>query len=189
MKPTIVTKTFIACPGCGSTAWFDVQRLIDAQRATTFGPWGCRTDGCLVEIRGQVTAAGDIEIEQQQAAAPGLALLKFRDLYIVRDELYGRVRNPDFFYHSHQCPQNILQDVTAVFDPAEGHDPHGVLRFVANIEATTEARVRLEQTSTLEALFALFRTDGQPAPSEWPERNGGMLPWIAEARRSNAGQA
>ncbi len=91
--------------------------------------------------------------------------------------------NQDFFYHSHQCPTNLLRDVEEVFDPEHGKDPHGILRYVASIDATPESTKALHDMHTLAELFALFQTDGQPPSGAWPESNGGMLDFIARWRR------
>lgn len=186
MKPTIATRRYIVCPGCGQGE-FQIEHLLDTGRPTDFGPWRCDREDCCTEIEGCITADGDIEIEHRKTAASGIALLKLGDLYLVVDEPAGRIEDEyvDYFYHSHQCPLNLLREVSDVFY-GTGRDPHGVLRFVANIEASPNVRQRLEQAGSLAELFRLFGTDGQPAASAWPEEDGGMLPQVAEwVRRSS----
>ncbi len=116
-----------------------------------------------------------------------LTLLKFRDLYIVIGEypLCEDSEQRDFLFHSHQCTENLLRSVVAVFDPEQGPDPHSILRYVAQIEDNDASRAGLDNAD-LQALFALFKTDGQPPPSRWPEEDHGMLPGLADERRARA---
>lgn len=189
MKATIVTKRYIACPCCGRGE-FQIQHLLSLGRPTEFGPWFCDYEDCCTELQGRIDADGSVEIEHRKTALHGIALLKLGGLYLVVDEPASRMddEHADYFYHSHQCPLNLLLRVSDVFD-ATGRDPHGVMRFVANIDATPRARERLEQIQSLAELFHLFGTDGQPQHSEWPEENGGMLPQVAALRRRGAGEA
>src|ERR1700704_6287388 len=107
----IVSRRFVVCPGCGDDRHFDVEHLFDGTERR-FGPWSCRGEDCLVDISGTVHPDGTIEVEAKvnPARRRGFALLKLRDLYLVRKESYGRVapENADYFYHSHQCPTNLL---------------------------------------------------------------------------------
>lgn len=185
MKPTIITHRYVQCPGCGEHEF----RIDHLTAPAEFGPWRCDEYGCCTEISGTIAADGQVEIEHHRAAPSGLALLKLGDLYLVVDEAsHIEDEYADYFYHSHQCPLNLMRSVVAVFD-ATGPDPHGQLRLIANIESSPEARERLEHVSSLAGLFGLFATDGQPASSSWPEENGGMLPQVAELHRRGSGQA
>lgn len=179
MRAKTITVTYLICPGCGVHR-FGIDHLDPGK---TFGPWTCQELICRTSIRGTVTADG-AEIESwKEDRKPQFALLKFRDLYLVRIDKYG-IENPDYFYHSHQCPTNLLGGIENVFDAETGSDPHGILRFVASVPWSEEAEMEMESICTLPELFAFFRTDGQPAPSEWPEENGGVLPFIVEMQRA-----
>ena len=118
---------------------------------------------------------------------PALTLLRFRELYIVVDSysICEDDQHADFLFHSHQCTENLLRSTVAVFDPAQGSDPHAVLRYVAQIADTPLNREVLEG-GDLSALLRAFDTDGEPPPSQWPEENHGMLPGLAEERRARA---
>lgn len=117
---------------------------------------------------------------------PKLALLRLRDLYVVV-ESYGQ-HDPekqdwyDYTFHSHQCPENLMRHVVAVFCPSEGNDPHGVFRFIAAIDDTTENKNATNYTIHLAELFRLFGTDGSEAPTRWPESERGLIPMIAYAQ-------
>jgi hypothetical protein len=184
MKVETKTKRYIVCPRCGN----DSKRVCHLEPGCSFGPWRCDGD-CPMEFSGRIEADGSVTVDAREGEARrrGLALLRFRDLFLVVEERYGRIEEPDFFYHSHQCPTNQLRHVEKLFD-ADGDDPHGVLRFVASIDATEETEAALEAATSLRELLVLFKTDGQPAPSEWPEKNRGMLDFVAEAQRDHAKQ-
>lgn len=176
---TFETVRYLMCPACGSRM-SSIDHLSVGQ---TFGPWSCGALECRASVMGTVTADGaDIVVERQSDQhQPQFALLKFRDLYLVLLDKYG-VDRPDYFYHSHQCPTNLMAKVEHVFD-AEGSDPHGVMRFVAHVPWSKDSADSLKAMGSLAELFAFFRTDGEPAPTDWPEENAGVLPFIAEARR------
>lgn len=187
MRLETKTRRFIVCPRCGD----DSIRVCHLEPGRTFGPWHCHGADCSAVFSGRIAEDGSVDAEMRdEPKTRGYALLRFRDLLLVVDEKYGRVENPDFFYHSHQCPVSLLGRVEAVFD-AEGGDPHGVLRYVAGIDASEHVDKTIEDGCSLQELLALFKTDGQPAPTEWPEKNRGMLNWIAEMQREYAskGQA
>jgi hypothetical protein len=186
MRADINTVRFIKCPKCGADRLGSIDRL---KPGTSFGPWSCQDLKCRFAIVGTVTEDGaDIEpakTNEDPHRAPRLTLLQFRDLYFVHLNRYGGDPEVnDFFYHSHQCPTNLLRDIVDVFN-VDGSDPHGVMRYVADIPWSQETEDSLDG-QTLETLFALFKTDGQPAPTEWPEDDRGMLPWIAELQRRAA---
>lgn len=199
VKPTImfateiVTRRYVVCPGCGANHEFCVEHLFDdiakhGYKSRDFGPWYCHNEECDAVISGVVNADGTVEIKHAKREHPnGLALLKLGDLWLVVDELFHGLGDPDFFYHSHQCPANLLRRVRAVFGEEFGEggkrDPHGRLRYVASIEATKEARDKLDNADGLEELFSLFGTDGTPPESAWPEANAGLIPLIAQWRR------
>ncbi|MDD5511500.1 MAG: hypothetical protein PHI12_11930 [Dehalococcoidales bacterium] len=123
---------------------------------------------------------------------PIVCLFRFRDLYLVVKG-YTRPKNYehdwyDYLFHSHQCPGNIFRSVAAVYCPADGADPHGIIRFIA---AVPDVEQKINEFSfnpdkqdvncdTLEGLFRYFCTDGTDAPTNWPEHQRGLLPFIAE---------
>lgn len=190
-KAEIITKRFIRCPKCQKHE-FQVEHLFAPRLPGSFGPWPCDQDDCDAIIAGRVYSDQTIEITvTAREKSRGLALLRLGHLFLVLEEKYGRIENPDFFYHSHQCPTNLMRRVEEVFDPAHGRDPHGQLRYVAAIDDTQAARDRLDECGTLAEVLTLFKTDGQPAPSEWPQEDTGVLPMIAEWRREamNKGNA
>lgn len=178
---TFETVRYLVCPACGSR----MSSIDHLKIGQTFGPWSCGALECRASIRGTVTADGaDIVVELQgDEHRPQFAMLKFRDLYLVLLDKYGTT-NPDYFYHSHQCPTNLLREVEHVFD-AEGSDPHGTMRFVARVPWSKESGETLESMGGIAELFAFFKTDGQPAPTEWTEENAGVLPFIVDARRED----
>lgn len=186
---TVITKRFILCPACGKSE-HGIEHLVpNAQKYGFygFGPWSCDADDCDAMFAGRVQSDGtvtDVVITRREKPR-GLALLKFRDLYLVLEERYGRVTSDhaDFFYHSHQCPTNLLRKVHDVFAEDGSCDPHGRLRFIANIDDTPEAREALGNVDSASALFEVFDTSGEEPETEWPERDGGMLPFIAEWQR------
>ena len=95
----------------------------------------------------------------------------------------------EFFCHSHQCPTNLLHDVMEVYGPDGDHDPHGLIRYVACVDDTPMMRTALEDGPSLHEVMKLFCTDGELPPTEWPERNGGLLPMVAEWRREELNKA
>jgi hypothetical protein len=186
MKPEIKTRRYVSCPACGEHE-FIVEHLFDRPGPYGIGcAWHCDNAECRAGWKFSITADGAVELERDGTGEPpGLGLLKFRDLYLVVDQKYRNLvgdDHADYFYHSHQCPTNILGTVEDVYD-ARGKDPHGTMRYVASILDTEATRLRLESAGSLRELFELFGTDGQPAPSNWPEANGGVMPWIAEVQR------
>lgn len=175
------TKRYLPCPNCGEHD-FLVEHLID-DRVRDLGPWSCRV--CNYGLR---FTAGEGRIENVRTEPPKntrmLSLLRFRDLYLVVDS-YTRSDDQgadwyDYLFHSHQCPTNILNHVQEVYDPAEGLDPHGICRFVAAIPDTEENQKRLDDAGSLQQLFLLFDTDGQDAPTRWPEEERGLIPDLAK---------
>ena len=186
MKANITTETkhYLHCPECNGRMGAIDHLLGDIDRA--FGHWIC--GGCHGKVVGTVHPDGTVDAMVKGKADPaGYGLLKLGDLYLVVRETSAYVDRDgaDYAYHSHQCPTNLLSQVEHVFD-ASGEDPHGTMRYVASILDTPETRERLGTTGTLASLFALFDTDGQPAPTAWPEENRGVIPWIAEMQRDAA---
>ena len=188
MKAEIVTKRFITCPRCQNATW-PVDHLTPG---ATWGPWSCPDNNCTAAVKGIVCDDWTIDVEVSDKPEMVLALFLFRGLYLVVSG-YSSVNGPshyDFLFHSHQCPENMLSSTIAVFDPETGIDPHGVLRFVAAVPDSEALRDRIgaghqqNGDETLAKLFVEFSTDGVPPPSDWPERDGGMLNWLAEAQRA-----
>lgn len=180
-KATFETARYLVCPACGNR----MSSIDHIGIGRTFGPWQCGHVGCGATVSGTVTEDGaDITIGRVENE-PQFALLKFRDVYFVMLDKYGgKEDSADYFYHSHQCPTNLLGSVEHVFD-AEGSDPHGMMRFVAQVPWSKDSAENLEHMGSLAELFAFFRTDGQPATTKWPEENAGVLPFIVEARRDD----
>jgi hypothetical protein len=187
MKATIITKRFIKCPKCDNT--FGIEHLMGKEcNNRPFGPWQC--DDCTTTIKGRVVD-GQVEIEEVEPRGyPTLSLVKFKDTYLVLEHKImgnknGKIENWDFFFHSHQCPANLLRSVISVFDYEES-DPHGMIRFISSIPFNIENKEKLDRAYLTEHLFDLFNTiDGEPQPSEWPEENKGMLDWIAQMKGDN----
>lgn len=121
---------------------------------------------------------------------PALCLMRFRDLYVVIDS-YGP-HDPDkddwydFLLHSHQCPTNLMRNAVEIFDAKHGFDLHGMFRFIASIPDNEETRDALDSAFELPALFKLFSTDGTEAPTEWPEKERGLLSWIARMQDAHS---
>jgi len=193
MMPTkyvkIVTRRFVCCPNCGGST-HGVEHLLDSVREhgdITFGPWPC--EECDHDFFGEVTVDQDVVIRKvvKSRVWKVFVLLRFRDLWVVvRGRNYPDAAEDswDYFYHSHECPVNIMKDVVDVYDAEVGSDPHGVFRYVAEIAATKEIEKTLDEgCMTLESVFRLFDTDGKEAPTRWPERDHGVIPWIAELQR------
>lgn len=187
----IITKRFVTCPGCGQYD-YPVEHLFDGTERR-FYRWECQADDCLTEISGTIYPDGrfDIEHEVNPYRQRGFALLKFRDLYLIKRERYGRIsaEHADYFYHSHQCPTNILNDVVEVYDQSGRSDVHGMIRYVGGIDDTPETRSalrdELECTPSLRKVLELFKTDGEPIETNWPEVDGGMIPFVAELQREH----
>jgi len=76
-----------------------------------------------------------------------------------------------------------------VYGPDGDHDPHGLIRYVACVDDTPMMRTALEDGPSLHEVMKLFCTDGELPPTEWPERNGGLLPMVAEWRREELNKA
>ncbi len=188
-QAAIHTKRFIHCPHCGQSE-HQVEGLFQ-NASYNFGPWRCHE--CNHEFIGRVV--GDtVEITSvvESDREPVVCLFRFRDLYLVVKG-YTRQKNYeyewyDYLFHSHQCPVNILRSVHAVYCPHDGNDPHGVIRFIA---AIPDVRQKINEFSfdpgeqdidcgTLEELFRVFGTDGTDAPTNWPESQRGLLPFIAQ---------
>jgi|GEM_PF-2923359 len=179
----IKTKRYLPCPNCGQHD-FLVDHVID-DYVRELGPWSCRV--CHHDVR---FTAGNGRIENVTSKPSPytrmLSLLRFRDLYVVVD-FYSRGHDQgddwyDYKFHSHQCPTNIMGSALEVYDPAEGRDPHGIFRFVAALPDTEENRKKLDGAGSLQQLFLLFDTDGQEAPTRWPENERGLLPGLAKAQ-------
>lgn len=191
----IIKKRFIVCPGCNAHD-HSVEHLFDGTErpnGRSFGPWSCGGADCLTKISGTVHPDGTISVELSVSPKRrGFALLKLRDLYLVRRERYGRIEpdHADYFYHSHQCSTNLLQDVVEVYGPSGEHDSHGLIRYVAGIDDTPETRAALKDrfgcAPSLRDVMKLFGTDGEPIATDWPEADGGLIPMIAEWRREEA---
>lgn len=183
----IVTKRFVVCPGCREYH-HPVEHLFDGTERM-FWSWNCGTEDCSTEISGAVHPDGTIDVksEVKEKRQRGFALLKLRDLYLVREEKYGRILpdRADYFYHSHQCPTNLMRDVVDVYGPSGDRDPHGLIRYVAGIDDTPETRAALRDPS-LRKTMELFGTDGEPIATGWPESDGGLIPWIAAIKREDA---
>lgn len=180
MKAAILTKRFITCPRCTDGTW-EMDHLAPG---TSWGPWSCPNSSCTAAVKGTVGTDSTIDIEVFDKPEMVLALFQLRGLYLVITS-YAQSSNYDYFFHSHQCPTNMLQHTLAVFDPETGIDPHGVLRFVAAMPDSKGVREMIERNleTSLAGLFAIFGTDGTPIASDWPERNGGKLPWLAKMQR------
>lgn len=162
---TILTKRFVLCPDCGKTEHAVEHLFADAPRS--FGPWTCGE--CRARFQGEVHLDGTVTLEVVgRRGPPGLALLRLGELYLVYEERYGRVvEGWDYLYHSHQCTESLLRETMSVFTSEGRADPHGIARYVAGIEDTSEAREKLEKVDGIEALFDVFGTDGTPPWSEW----------------------
>lgn len=180
MQPNVLTKRFIRCPHCDKGE-HTVEHLFEDQDRS-FGRWRCHD--CNHEFSGVAKQDGTIEITKvvPSDSQPMLCLLRFRDLYLVvnsytkpkqddRDDWY------DYLFHSHQCPSNILGSVEEVYDPAEGRDPHGQIRFIAAVPDAGQDVGK--ECGTVEELFRYFHTDGTEAPTNWPEDQHGLIPFIA----------
>jgi hypothetical protein len=186
---TLKTIIKILCPNCGESD-HTVSHLFD-EGGRTFGPWCC--DACNHEFRGRVLPDNSVVITKVEPRDTEckLCLLKLRDLYcvvtgysLVKGDQYDD--HADYLFHSHQCPGNIMRSVDEVFDVAEGSDPHGIFRLVAYITDTPENRKKLDHNygaHTVEELFRVFHTDGQPLPTDWPEQDGGVLSRLAAVQR------
>jgi len=187
MIPELRHTRYFLCPSCNQCK-FEVEHLMNED--VSFGPWYCKTNNCDCVVRGQVQD-GKITVEQSTRMRdqfPTLSLLKFRDIYlIVNDDVIGdqngHIDHWDYFFHSHQCPENLFRSVAHVFDGQEG-DPHGIMRFVASIPGTDDNHSKIDGICTTHDLLALFKTDGEPLPSEWPAENKGVIEWIAQLRKS-----
>lgn len=201
MRAETIRPVFIVCPNCTKSE-HRVQHLYETSKdrgaEVSFGPWQC--DKCQHEFKGTVLySPGSVHDPcvvtitdvYPWKKVPKLSLLRLRDLYLVVDS-YGDYQPEekdrfwyDFLFHSHQCPTNIFKSVVEVYDK-DGFDPHGIMRFVAALDDTEENRKKLDGANTKEALFEMFQTDGQEARTWWPEKNKGVIPWIAELRRGEA---
>jgi hypothetical protein len=189
VKAEITTKRFVTCPGCK-----EYQHCVEHLFNGTEHPFNdlrCYGEGCRTVISGTVHADGAITLGMRNTRPHGFALLKLRDLYLVRRERFESDAAEaddadDYFYHSHQCPTNLLWDVVAVYGPSGEPDQHGMIRYVARIENTSETRKIFEGGNlSLRQLLDLFGTDGEPIASNYPEANEGLIPWIAEMQRNH----
>lgn len=183
MQQAIIhTERFINCPHCGKGKHPIEHLFQDTLRS--FGPWWCHE--CNHEFSGEIVN-GTVEITSvvESDHETVVCLFRFRDLYLV---VKGHTRQKnydhdwyDYLFHSHHCPGNILQGVRAVFCPDDGDDPHGVIRFIAAIPDEGQFNHQTGKDPTdLEGLFRLFGTDGTDAPTNWPEHQRGLLPFIAQ---------
>jgi hypothetical protein len=179
----IETARYLICPKCSSRV-SSIDHLAIGQ---TFGPWLCKSIDCDQEVSGTITADG-ADVTYSTAPRRGrLYLLKLRDVYFVMRNRYRDADpdddNDDYYIHSHQCPTNLIQDAISVFD-AEGSDPHGIFRLVASVPFSHEREDQLREMVGLGELLAFFGTDGQPAATEWPEEDRGMLGFVADMQRN-----
>jgi hypothetical protein len=183
MTPEVKTKRYFLCPNCGKEEMI-IEHLFQGDGWRSFGPWRCQE--CDHEISGECHPNGTLRITKVQKAKnpPVLLLLRFRDQYMV---ICGYTKDEDgydFLVHSHQCPTHLMRSVLQIYDPEQGRDPHGIFRFVAAIDDTDKTRKELDECTSLESIFWLFNTDGDDAPTIWPESNGGVIPGLAAIRKS-----
>lgn len=191
MLSEVKTKRYISCPNCGEGE-HTVEHLLDGTWSGSAGPWSC--DFCNHQFCLTAFENGQIDITDLKKNAPQVVcLLRLGDLYVVAGP-YRRHGGDedwyDYFFHSHQCPENIFRKTLALYAPDWGEDPHGVLRFVASVPLEEIEDDRFDGGDTLESLFRTFKTDGKDAPTQWPEADRGVLPWLAEMqrqRKKNAG--
>jgi hypothetical protein len=185
--PKIITKRFVVCPSCENYN-HEIEHLFDASQSRQFGPWSCQTEDCMTVVSGTIQPDGTVDLQTEvKQKKNGFALLKLRDLYLVRKEPYGRVEpnHADYFYHSHQCPTNLLHHVVEVYGPSGECDQHGMIRYVAGIDDTPETRAALDANPSLRKVFELFGTDGELPPTDWPSEDEGVIPFVAELRRED----
>jgi hypothetical protein len=187
----IKTKRYVACPreGCGGKFW--VEHLLDGSErffsaGHKFGPWYCDEAHCDVVMDGVITVEGIDVTWSKRDHKRGIALLKFGDSFVTYEE--HRLHDPkvddsyDYFFHSHQCPGNLVRHCLDVYIGGM-RDIHGQIRYVASVEDTPEVRKKLDGVNNLDELLAVFGTDGSLPPTMWPPENEGLIPWLAEMRR------
>lgn len=168
MTVVLKTRTYVPCPRC-DVGEFNIQHLLDAKKSFVIGPWVCDNRHCDAAVTLRVSAEGEVDVvEVRESEMPrALVLLRFGDLYLVTRGYTSDGDQWDYLYHSHQCPTNLLRHVYAVFDQT-GEDPHGRLRYVAEILDTPDNLARLEkQTHDLKTLFEMFGTGGEPRKGRW----------------------
>jgi len=182
MEPgTVITKRFLICPSC-KTGEFSIDHI---KAGYGFGPWSCNRSECDAQVSGMIGPDMAVSVTVTRRDEPrGFALLQLGNLLLVLKEDYGRVRNWDFFYHSHQCPSNLMKQVYKVYDADGQVDPHGRLRYIAGIDDTLDNRDALDAVCDLKSLLDLFQTTGIPTKTEWSEENEGMIPFVAQSRKA-----
>lgn len=169
MTAETFTKRFFRCPRCGDGE-FTFEHLI-GEKPRTFSHWGCRNVKCQANIGGTVHPDGTVEVEAEDPdRVQSFVLLRAGDLFMVIDG-WGAKEDPldgaDYYYHSHTCTSNVMRSCQCVFTKEEA-DPHGVFRVVGVVVSTPElADPNKLSNMSPEEILALFKTDGEPLPSEW----------------------
>ncbi len=186
MLSEVKTKRFISCPNCGEGE-HTVEHLFNDPWSRTAGPWSCdfcNHEFCLTPLEGGQIKITDLKEKENDPQV--VCLFRLGNLYVVSGPYrVGPDDEYDYFFHSHQCPSNIFRNTRAVYAPDYGEDPHGVFRFVASIPLSEIEDDRFGGGDTLESLFRTFKTDGRDAPTQWPEADHGVIPWVAEMQRQH----
>lgn len=142
----IKTKRFFACPnGCKQD--FPVEHLLmgECGPSGTAGPWGCDDCGDSWNV---AYTSDSISVTRAKAVRrikhhvilelpPQTSPVRFR-LTTTYDPRHNTDDNTKFFYESHSCPTNWLRDIDVVEFEGD-RDPHGLIKFVCQFDATPES--------------------------------------------------
>ena len=148
-----VIKEYIACPHCGKAT------TLDYTQDNTAGPWQHRHSKCGGSFMYQYVNGSAVTgpISGEPDSAPILSLLVLppqKDpVYFILGNSGYRHQKPeinldlDYYYNSHSCPTNWLDDIQAVIIQDDA-DPHGLLQHVRSVlkvdadKEITEVRLR-----------------------------------------------
>jgi hypothetical protein len=120
------------------------------------------------------------KLKELKGETPRLCLLRLGDLYLITEGCHGKDGDKswqEYYFHEHQCSENIFRSVCAVFHKIQGGDPHGLVDYIADIESTPEVLEQLDdfycewdRPEVLKKLFKLFKTDGKDYDFDKKER-------------------
>lgn len=131
-----VTRNYVRCPHCEENSGSTIDHLMEEHAERSWGPWYC--DECGYPFSGTVTAEGGVTVGKAQSESRFVKYFNLLCLPPQKEAVYFIVagRHPEgrafegtqFFYESHSCPTNWLEDI-AMISIGANQDPHGLLKY------------------------------------------------------------
>jgi len=137
------TKTCIICPHCGAKTGSSIDHLVSGAK---FGPWYC--DECGHGYGGVANGVETVLEKSEQRFDKTLDLLVLdpsdKPVFFVLagkrfvDHADDDGGNTRYFYEEHSCPTNWIGEAVMIAVGGDT-DPHGLLRYVRSVPATSDA--------------------------------------------------